>query len=76
MVISASMFDFPQYPILGPAESVMRFIRGETVWPENITEDKSRWDVWAVSKEMYDRWMILCPDQKVDANEADHRDAK
>lgn len=50
---------FPCWPIAGPTESVMRFLRGEQVWPEDIDTDTTRSDVWAVNKDQFDRWHIL-----------------
>jgi hypothetical protein len=54
---------FASYPIVGPTDSVMRFMRGETVFPEEIEDDQSRSDVWSVTKEQYERWRIIYPAQ-------------
>lgn len=55
--------EFPAWPIVGPTDSVMRFLGGETVWPEDVEADQSQSDVWAVSKEQYRRWRIIHPDK-------------
>lgn len=53
---------FGGFPIVGPTDSVMRFMRGEMVWPEEIEVDTSRSDVWSVTREQYERWRILYRD--------------
>jgi len=54
---------FGCYPLVGPTDSIMRFMRGETVFPEEIEEDQSRSDVWSATREMYERWRIIYPDK-------------
>jgi hypothetical protein len=56
--------DAPCWPIVGPTDSVIRFMRGETVFPEEVEEDTSRSDVWAVNKDQFDRWNIIYPASK------------
>lgn len=54
---------FAMYPIVGPTDSVIRFLRGETVWPHEIEEDTSRSDVWVCNREQYERWRIISPQE-------------
>lgn len=62
-MIDVDSDEFPYWPIVGPEDSIVRFLRGETVWPEDIEADQSRSDVWPVTKDQYRRWRIIHPDK-------------
>ncbi len=47
------------WPIIGPTDSVMRLMRGQELTQGSIAADRSRSDVWAVSRDLYVRWQTL-----------------
>ena len=47
------------WPIVGPADSVMRLMRGQELTRDSIDADQSRSDVWTVSRDLYVKWQTL-----------------
>lgn len=61
--MSDGVESFASLPIVGPGDSVIRFLRGEPVTTEDIEADQSRSDVWTATREQYVRWLLIYPDK-------------
>jgi len=50
---------YSEWPIVGPTDSVMRLMSGQTLTREAIAADQSHSDVWAVTRDLYVKWQTV-----------------